>query len=193
MDRRLFLQLGSASPMLPAVARAQVEADRNSSGRVAADADRQGQARTVGVSDTAYTVLTRDTGGDLFVIEQRNRRKGGPARHLHRGEDELFFVLSGTYVVEIGRDRVWLDVGDCVLGPRGIPHAWAFAGEADGRLLIAYAPAGKMEAFFNARAAHGLAPGQYSDPRSASDAAFLRAYGMELIGPPIAIDSLRRG
>lgn len=66
-----------------------------------------------------------------------------------------------------------------MLGPRKIAHTWAFAGETPGRLLIAYAPAGKMEAFFGVRDRHG---GTYSN-----DAEEARAFGMELLGPPLAV------
>ena len=70
-----------------------------------------------------------------------------------------------------------------MLGPREIPHAWAFAGGPPGRLLISFAPAGKMEAFFNERENRGIKPGAYSN-----DAAFMHAFGMELIGPPLVVE-----
>lgn len=156
--------------------------------RVAAGADRESKRRAIGVSKTTYKVLTSDSHGDLFVLEQMNRRKGGPSRHVHLHEDELFFCLEGRYVVEVGAQRAVLHPGDCILGPRGVPHAWAFSGETVGRLLISFAPAGKMEAFFGAREERGIQPGQYA--RSKEDAALLREFGMELVGPPIPVDTL---
>ena len=141
-----------------------------------------------GLSSTTYKVLTSDTAGDLFVMEQLNRRKGGPSRHIHHHEDELFFCLEGQYVVEVGDNRSVLNPGDCVLGPRGIAHAWAFSGEATGRMLISFAPAGKMEAFFARRETSGIKPGEYASTKA--DAALLREYGMELVGPPIPLKTL---
>lgn len=131
-------------------------------------------------------VLTRDTAGALFVLEQANPQKGGPPRHLHHNEDELFYALSGEYIVEAGSERVRLHPGDCVLGPRGIPHAWAFAGGSAGKLLISFAPAGKMEALFNERERRGIKPGAYAS--TAADAALLREFGIELVGPPLTLD-----
>ena len=184
MDRRSVLAL----PLLSiASAKANAEA-RNPPPKVAAGDDRQGVGRTIGLSESHYKVLTSDSGGAMFVLQQTNRVKGGPSRHLHHNEDELFFCLEGEYVVEVGDQHVRLSPGDCVLGPRGIPHTWAFAGGPPGRLLITFAPAGKMEAFFNGRKSRGLKPGQYAS--SADDAAFMREYGMELIGPPIPLSSL---
>jgi hypothetical protein len=46
--------------------------------------------------------------------------------------------------------------------------------------LIAFTPAGKMEAFFNAVAKTNAMPAQDPD--------LWRAHGMELVGPPLPID-----
>lgn len=151
---------------------------------VKAGNDRQGRQHQIGVSATTYKVVTSDTGGDLFVIEQQNQRRGGPPLHVHHGEDELFYVLDGEYVVQVGEQRFSLTKGDCVLGPRGIPHAWAFSGSTTGRLLLSYAPAGKMESFFNAWEQLGFSPGGYSKEK---DAALLETYGMKRMGPPIQL------
>lgn len=186
MRRRDMIGLATAALAMPAVARAGELARR--AVRVAADADREGRAgRAIGLSRTRYKVLTRETGGALFVLLQTNTRRGGPTRHIHHAEDEFFMVLAGRYVVEVGDDRFVLEAGDSVLGPRGLPHAWAFAGTGEGKMLISFAPAGKMEAFFAARERYGFQPGQYA---RAEDAGLLRAYGMELVGPGIALDTL---
>lgn len=152
---------------------------------VGAGTDREGKSRSVGVSKTTYKVLTAETAGAMFVMEQANAKKGGPSRHLHVDQDELFYVLEGEYIVEIGAERYHLKAGDCVLGPRQIPHAWAFAGETTGRLLLSYSPAGKMEEFFNNRERLGIKPGTYATSKEAD---ILRQYGMELLGPPLNLE-----
>ncbi len=48
---------------------------------------------------------------------------------------------------------------------------------------FSFAPAGEMEAFFNDRENHGIKPGAYTN-----DASFVRAYGMELMGPPLVVE-----
>ena len=88
---------------------------------VKAGQDREGKRRSIGLSSTTYKVLTSDTAGALFVLEQANTRKGGPSRHIHHHEDELFLCLEGRYVVEVGGDRFTLNAGDCVLGPAAFP------------------------------------------------------------------------
>src|SRR5436190_5639430 len=184
--RRSFLQLAATAIPSSLLAQSGSVSPLARPGRVAAGSDREGKKHAVGLSSTTYKVLTRDTAGALFVMEQSNYQKGGPPRHLHHNEDELFYSLEGDYIIEIESERVRLKAGDCVLGPRGIPHAWAFAGGSAGRLLISFAPAGKMEAFFSEREQLGIKPGSYATTQS--DAALLHAFGMELVGPPLVVD-----
>jgi quercetin dioxygenase-like cupin family protein len=145
MQRRSFVQLSLAAFPLTALAQTPKVAAIAKPIRVPAGMDREEKKRSIGLSSTTYKVLTQDTGVALFVLEQSNQKKGGPPRHLHHNEDELFYSLEGEYIVEIGAERFHLKPGDCVLGPREIPHAWAFAGGSQGRLLISFALAGKME------------------------------------------------
>ena len=177
-QRRSFLSLLTAAfsgMALPAGLRAAAQA---AGIRVPAGQDRFGKARQIGVSATTFKVASADTDGGLFVIEQANTVKGGPPRHLHYEQDELWYVLAGDYIVEVGSERHALKPGDCILGPRGIPHAWAFVGESPGRLLIAFTPAGKMQENFE----RDRTLGEYRN-----DAETFRAYGMELVGPPLSI------
>jgi mannose-6-phosphate isomerase-like protein (cupin superfamily) len=141
--------------------------------------DRLGKERSVGLSKTAFKVVTADTKGALFVMENVISKRGGPPLHLHHNEDEYFYVLEGEFIVEIGGQRFQLGPGDSVLGPRQIPHAYAFVGSDAGRLLLTYAPANRMEEYFASR-------GEGS--RYSTDAERFRAFGMELLGPPIALD-----
>jgi len=153
-------------------------AARQAAIKVPAGQDRFGKARQIGVSSTAFKIASADTAGGLFVLEQSNTVKGGPPRHLHHDQDELWYVLAGEYIVEIGSERHLLKAGDCILGPRRVPHAWAFVGDSPGRLLIAFTPAGKMQENFE----RDRKPGEYRN-----DAEMFRAYGMELVGPPLSI------
>lgn len=141
--------------------------------------DRFGAPQDMGITTMSVKVATADTGGALFALEQTNRAKGGPARHIHHEQDEWFYVLDGEFVVEVGTDRATLKPGDSLLAPRKIPHVWAFVGAGTGRLLVAFTPAGKMEAFFQEISKANAMPPQ--------DPALWRAYGMELVGPPLSV------
>jgi quercetin dioxygenase-like cupin family protein len=114
-------------------------------------------------------VLTDETGGNFFAMEQSNHKKGGPPRHLHYNEEGHFYVIEGNYVVEVDTDRFELGPGDSLLAPRKIPHAWAFVGDDKGRLLISFAPTNKMEAYF--RLINQIrAPHTYADPNDTHQA-----------------------
>ena len=189
MQRRSFLQLALAAIPSSLIGQSSATSSLASGAkavRVTAGADREGQTRSIGISNTTYKILTQDTGGALFTLEQLNHKKGGPQRHLHHAQDEFWYVLEGEYVFEIGSERFRLKAGDCILGPREVPHAWAFVGDSTGRLLISFTPAGKMEAFFNQRFPPGSTPRTYS--HTEDDAAVARTFGMELLGPPMALE-----
>jgi mannose-6-phosphate isomerase-like protein (cupin superfamily) len=153
--------------------------------RVPAGEDRFGEHHTLGVSSTDFKVATNDAKGGLFIMEHTSRKKGGPPRHLHHNEDEWFYAIEGQYIVEIGSERFHLKSGDSTLGPRETPHAWAFVGDPPGRLLIVFAPANRMEEFFRLRMQMG---GAYSNWNNANDKERFRAYGMELLGPPLSVE-----
>jgi len=181
MERRSFLGLAIASFPLGLFGQSsQIEAPTNGA-FVPAGEDRFAKIRPIPTGSSAFKVSTQDSQGGIFVMEHSNQKKGGPPRHLHHNEDEWFYVIQGDYLMEIGSQRHRLKSGDSIFGPRAIPHAWAFVGNTPGRLILAYAPAGKMEAFFAERDKRGGTG--YS-----TDLALYRACGMELLGPPLPVD-----
>ena len=147
--------------------------------RIASGQDRFGERHGLGVSVLDFKLSTEDTEGGLFVVENTFHEKGGPARHLHHDQDEYFYVLEGEFQFEIGQDRLTLKPGDSVLGPRRVPHVWACTGDGRGRILVVFAPAGKMEAFFREITKANAMPPQ--------DPALWQAHGMQLLGPPLAV------
>ena len=146
---------------------------------LAAGADRFGEERSLGISTIAFKVTTPNP-GDVLILENAFFAKGGPARHLHYEQEEWFYVLQGEFLFDLGADRFRLQPGDSLLAPRQVPHVWAFVGEGRGRILVAFFPAGKMEAFFREVTSASAMPPQ--DPR------LWRAHGMELLGPPLSVE-----
>ena len=147
---------------------------------VARDADRLGEPLGRGIARVFFKVTTEDSHGSLVVIEMTHHAKGGPGRHFHYDQDEWFYVVEGEYIFEIDQERLRLKPGDSVFGPRKVPHVWAFVGEGPGRILFAFTPAGQIEACFRG-------PGK-TDVVVPQDQAYFRAFGMELVGPPLAIE-----
>jgi quercetin dioxygenase-like cupin family protein len=146
--------------------------------RVAANQDQFGEHRGLGVSAITFKVTPKDSDG-VFIIENTFHEKGGPARHLHYDQDEWFYAVEGEFILEVGREKFTLNPGDSVLAPRQVPHVWAYTGDGRGRMLIAFMPAGKMEAFFREVTKANAMPPQ--DPE------LWRSHGMELLGPPLKV------
>lgn len=146
---------------------------------VAAGQDRFGEHRGLGISNIDFKVTPQDSGG-VLIIENTFHAKGGPARHLHYDQDEWFYAAEGEFLVEVGDQRYPLHPGDSLLAPRRVAHVWAYVGDARGRMLITFLPAGHMEAFFReVTKANAMPP---------LDPALWRDHGMELLGPPLAVD-----
>jgi len=67
---------------------------------------------------------------DFVVAEWRDPgTPAGPPRliaplHLHRKDDEAWYILEGTLRVRVGNEEVEVRAGSGVLVPRGTPHTY---------------------------------------------------------------------
>jgi mannose-6-phosphate isomerase-like protein (cupin superfamily) len=86
-------------------------------------------------------------------------------RHVHGNEDELFYVLEGEHIFQVGEDEFRVGPGGLVFAPRGVPHAQRRVVPRTGRLLVLTSPAG-FEGFFRelaeAHEAGTLGPDAYA-------------------------------
>jgi quercetin dioxygenase-like cupin family protein len=146
--------------------------------KIVVGTDRFGEHRGLGISTIDFKLSPQDAEG-LFILENTFRAKGGPAKHLHHSQDEWFYCLEGKFIFEVGGQTYSLEPGDSLLAPMRVPHVWAHVGEGFGRILVAFAPAGRMEAFFREVTK--------TDSMPAQDPELWRSYGMELIGPPMSV------
>ena len=157
LPRRQFLR--SAAALLPALTAARgLRADASLTPPphpLAREDDRYAVKRSLPNGTSTFKVSSKDCRGDFFAMEHHHTAKGGPPFHRHTVEDEFFYVLEGEYRVKVGDTLYTLHAGDSILGPRGIPHAFAFVGLTSGRMLITYAPAGRMEEYFGFQDQHG--------------------------------------
>jgi mannose-6-phosphate isomerase-like protein (cupin superfamily) len=183
MRRRTFLK--TAAAIIPcaglhdviseyAHAEAQVPATADSPHVVGAGEDRFRQPVAMGFSTMLFKVGTKETAGGLFIIEHKNLLNAGPALHLHVAQEEWFYVVEGRVAFQIGEQRFELGPGESVLAPRRVPHAFAGTGPTPAHMLIAFSPAGKMEACFR----------DDSSPHTLAErVAWFRRYDMEYVGP----------
>ncbi len=130
-------------------------------------------------------VTGEQTRGAFCVVEMEGRRGSMPPLHVHRRDEESFFVLDAELVLFVGEEEIRLAAGGCVVAPRDVPHTYRVESE-QARWVDLNAPAG-FERFVAEvavpAAGEGLPPaGRASDPAALAAAA--AAQGIEILGPP---------
>ncbi|GAB3011812.1 cupin domain-containing protein [Spirosoma pulveris] len=149
--------------------------------KVDAGNDRFNHAISLFDGDTFMTkVSTKDTNGDLYVYESTRVKEGGPALHTHFDQDEMWYVLEGEFLIKVGEVIYQAKAGDSVFGPRNVPHCFAKIGTGNGRLLMTFQPAGKMETFFQK-----VSEGALKTMSEADQDKFREEHGFKRVGPPI--------
>ena len=104
----------------------------------------------IGVVGDVYRFLVtgEETGGRYAMFEAVVLPGGGPPPHLHRKEDETFYVLEGEITFQVGEEKLVAGPGAFVNMPIGNPHAFKNETDEPAKMLISFAPAGLEEYFF---------------------------------------------
>ena len=108
--------------------------------------------------------VSGDTTGGAYTVFEEDQPVDTPL-HVHEREDELFYVLEGEHVFQVGEEEHRAGPGDLVFAPRGIPHSQRRVKPREGRTLVLTSPGG-LEDFFRvlaqADAAGTLGPEAYA-------------------------------
>jgi mannose-6-phosphate isomerase-like protein (cupin superfamily) len=178
LDRRSLLKIFAAFSVAPYAALGKEQ--ESAVHLVKAGADRTGQPHKSAKvnSHLDYKVLTAETKGAVFIMENRNMERGGPPRHVHYEQEEWFYFVEGSdeVVMEIGETKLRLKPGDSVLAPRNVPHVWAYLGQQPGRMLFVFTPAARIQGFFEEASRPGAKVG---------DPGRFERHGMKVVGPPL--------
>jgi quercetin dioxygenase-like cupin family protein len=124
-----------------------------------------------------------DTGGQMTIVEITNPPGWEGPLHVHRRDDEGFWILEGDATVEVGDRTIHACAGDYVFGPRDIPHRYT-VGEAGCRMLFILVPGGIEDVI---RATSELAPSRTLPPPPEEEPdidrlkAIVAAHGYELL------------
>jgi mannose-6-phosphate isomerase-like protein (cupin superfamily) len=125
--------------------------------------------------DVTELLATRDrTGGALGLFRQTVAPKSGRPVHIHRAEDEFFYVVSGEFSFKLGDRIVSAPARSIIFVPRGTAHTFKNVGTEPGVLLVGVTPGG-LEKMFAER--------QGVDPET--NRALMKKHGMEEVGPPL--------
>ena len=175
-DRRALLTLITTLPFISAKANGQSSTPISV---VGSSQDRTGRPHKAARANSHldFKVITQETAGRVFLMENRDMVRGGPPRHVHYEQEEWFYFLEGSEVImEIGEQKLRLKPGDSILAPRDVPHVWAYLGPQPGRMLFAFTPAARIESFFE----------ETSKPDAKiADAQRFKRHGMKILGPPL--------
>lgn len=185
MHRRKFIASTVAVTALSTsknlVKSASQTADRSTKGFVVKSGkSRFGESTRIGgTSPNDIKISAKDTDGNLTVFEYLGNEKGGPPLHVHPNQDEIFYVIEGNYLFEVGGEQQTLTAGDTIFLPRNVPHTFAQLTNK-GKMVFFFQPSGKMEDYFRAL-------GKLTGKPSPQEGAKLFAdHDMNVVGPPLA-------
>lgn len=112
---------------------------------------KKGDGDSLWVLGDLYTfkVTGKETNGAYTLIEQIVQPQNGPPPHIHRAEDEAFYILEGRFSFMCNGKESIFEAGSFVHIPKGTLHTFRNAGTKQGKLLVFITPAG-LENFFYA-------------------------------------------
>lgn len=129
-------------------------------------------------------LTAEDTGGELAIVEITEPPGAEAPLHVHRREDEGFWVLDGTATFEAGGSTVEASAGDFVFGPRDVPHRYT-VGDAGCRMLFILTPAGfegLIRELSEPAESRSLPPALEGQPDVERIQGVGKAYGVEMLG-----------
>ncbi|HEY7691890.1 MAG TPA: quercetin 2,3-dioxygenase [Gaiellaceae bacterium] len=137
--------------------------------------------------DTLARVLVdgEASGGTVAVVENEARRGNMPPLHVHRREEEVFYVLDGRISIHQPDGSIELGPGQAAFAPRDVPHTYRVESETARWLAIA-TPAG-FDAFVRevGEPAHeDVLPPEGREHDAALIGEIAASHGIELLGPP---------
>jgi quercetin dioxygenase-like cupin family protein len=128
-----------------------------------------------------------DTAGAFALSELTAQPEFGPPPHVHRREDESYYVLEGEFQFLDGGRTFTAGAGSFVHLPKGRLHTHLAAGDAPARALVLVTPAGAEK--FIEEAGHPATkdsppPPPPEMPELERIVAVAQRYGIEVPPPP---------
>lgn len=117
-----------------------------------------------------------ETGGAFAIVDMLDVPPGSwSPLHVHRDDDEGFYIVAGEATFHLPGRTIALRAGDFFLAPKGVPHTYQ-AGPEGAHWLVTTAPAG-FERFVEETAA-------LERPEPEAVGAVASRHGIEILGPP---------
>lgn len=87
-------------------------------------------------------VAASQTANAFCLVEMVSPVGTGSPLHVHRNEDETFFVLDGQLEFISGAERIHCGLGSSIFLPRDIPHGFRVVGDSPAKYLVFATPGG---------------------------------------------------
>ncbi len=141
-----------------------------------------GEGRMVPVPGHKIThkISGEDTDGSYSLMEVE-LNGDGPPQHIHKNEDEAFYVLEGEVKFLLGEHTSIARAGAFVRIPRGTRHAFCRVEKKNAKILAMFTPAG-FEKFFDEAVDLDVTD---TEAYVAKAEALAEKYNMEIVGPPL--------
>ncbi len=142
----------------------------------------QGEGKIILVPGHKVTIKLNgeDTDGAFSLLEVE-LTGDGPPQHIHKTEDETFYVLEGEVKFLLGDNTSIAKAGTFVYIPRGVRHAFCRIDKKNAKLLATFTPAGFEKFFEDAIDLDVTDTEAYVDKGKE----LAEKYNMEIVGPPL--------
>ncbi len=141
-----------------------------------------GRAVRVMGNRVTYKAVAEETGGTYSLFEAVIEPGAAVPPHYGRYDDETFWILEGTFDLQLGDEVLELGPGDYAFVPRATVHALTNVGCGPGRLLLLVTPGGLCEKDFDEMGGARGVPQALAGPADVERAAAIAAkYGTEFL------------
>src|SRR5215813_6228300 len=97
--------------------------------------------------DMKVLLTTEATGGAISVLMAWHKPGEGPPDHVHFNQEEIFFVVEGTYELTVGGDTSTAGAGTIIFIPRNVVHSFKNVGDTTACMLDWSLPGGQDQYF----------------------------------------------
>jgi mannose-6-phosphate isomerase-like protein (cupin superfamily) len=141
-----------------------------------------GEGKTIKVPGHPMTFkATKENTGGAYSLQEVTVDGEGPPQHIHKAEEEAWYVLEGELNIKIGENIIKGTAGSFVLIPRGTVHTFWNAGPTPAKFLGILSPPG-FEQFFvetiGDEEIDSVTFGERAMPVT-------EKYNLEVVGPPL--------